>query len=125
MDGNKCVLQPVTYATSKITKQEYPYQKAVGLAKDGHIIVGPYNKDGELWSCDDHDVCNGVFLADNSYAYAMTYTYPYVVGCWGPGPNQVYSAGCTSRSCTGGNSVSGVSFTLTTLAVTLFAVSQF
>ena len=58
----------------------------MGLAKDGHIIVDPYNSSGELWSCDDHDVCNGVFLADNSYAYAMTYTFPYVVGCFGPGP---------------------------------------
>jgi len=33
----------------------------VGLARDGHVIVGPYNDDGELWNCDDHDVCNGVF----------------------------------------------------------------
>lgn len=37
----------------------------IGLARDGHTIIGPYNDDGELWSCDDHDICNGVFL--NSY----------------------------------------------------------
>ena len=55
------------------------------MAKDGHIIVGPYNEDGELWECIERDLCNGVFLSDNSYAYAMTWTYPYVVGCWGPG----------------------------------------
>ena len=81
-----CNRQPVTFAVANFTSTDFPYATPMGLAKDGHIIVGPYNSDGELWSCDDHDVCNGVFLSDNSYAYAMTYTFPYVVGCWGPGP---------------------------------------
>ena len=71
----------------------------MGLAKDGHIIVGPYNKDGELWSCQEHDICNGVFLDDNSYAYAMTYTFPYVVGCWGPGPAIEWAPTCTGNGC--------------------------
>jgi hypothetical protein len=57
----------------------------IGLARDGHAIVGPYNSDGELWACDEHDFCNGAFLDDGSYAYVMTTTFPYVVGCWGPG----------------------------------------
>ena len=95
----------------------------MGLAKDGHIIVGPYNDDGELWSCDEHDVCNGVFLSDNSYAYAMTYTFPYVVGCWGPGPDQEFKATCTSRSCSG--SVSGISLAISSLFVSLAALLQF
>jgi len=86
VDADACRRQPTTYASKKYSFLDLPYQTAVGLAKDGHIIVGPYNKDGELWSCEQHDVCNGVFLADNSYAYATTYTFPYVVGCWGPGP---------------------------------------
>jgi len=34
----------------------------VGLARDGHAIYGPYNAEGELWACDEHDVCNGVFF---------------------------------------------------------------
>lgn len=55
----------------------------MGIARDGHIIVGPYNSKGELYSCEDLDICNGTFLDDNSYAYVMTATFPYVVGCWG------------------------------------------
>ena len=85
-DDSTCLKQPVTFATNQVSSSTLPYSTAMGLAKDGHIIVGPYNSSGELWSCDDHDACNGVFLADNSYAYAMTYTFPYVVGCFGPGP---------------------------------------
>ena len=96
----------------------------MGLAKDGHIIVGPYNKDGELWSCQEHDICNGVFLDDNSYAYAMTYTFPYVVGCWGPGPKQQYRATCTTRSCFGGG-LDGFSFLLATTLGALLAMISF
>lgn len=65
----------------------------IGIALDGHAIYGPYNADHELWTCEDHDVCNGRFFPemDNSYAYVATTTHPYLVGCWGPGPNQVWS----------------------------------
>lgn len=70
-----------------------------GIARDGHVIYGPYNAQGELWNCDDHDVCNGFFLADGSYGYASTTTFPYVVGCWGPGPIQEYAASCTTQGC--------------------------
>lgn len=85
-DSDTCRRDPLNYTIKKTNLADSPYEKAMGLAKDGHIIVGPYNKDGELWSCDDHDICNGAFLSDNSYAYVMTTTFPYVVGCWGPGP---------------------------------------
>ena len=54
----------MTYGTDQYSESDYAYAKPVGLAKDGHIIVGPYNSDGELWSCSDHDICNGVFLDD-------------------------------------------------------------
>ena len=92
----------------------------MGLALDGHIIVGPYNSQGELWTCDDHDVCNGVYLSDNSYAYAMTYTFPYVVGCWGPGPQQLYAATCSAKSCEGG--LSGISMAVPALLAALIAM---
>ena len=58
-----------------------------GIARDGHVIYGPYNEQGEIWNCEDHDVCNGFFTAAGSYAYASTTTFPYVIGCWGPGPS--------------------------------------
>lgn len=64
------------------------YGGDVGIARDGHVIKGPYNSNGELWQCDDHDVCNGAFLNDGSYAYVTTTTFPYVVGCWGPADTQ-------------------------------------
>ena len=60
------------------------YGGVYGIALDGHVIYGPYNEDGELWSCEDLDVCNGFFLSDGAYGYASTTFYPYTVGCWGP-----------------------------------------
>jgi len=70
----------------------------IGLARDGHIILGPYNSDGHSWSCDDHDVCNGAFV-DGQYVYVSTETFPYVIGCWGPGPQQTTNVSCSSNSC--------------------------
>jgi hypothetical protein len=76
------------------------YGGVLGLARDGHMIVGPYDAAGEIWACDDHDFCNGTFLSDGSYAYVMTTTFPYVIGCWGPGTIQYKRIeSCSSRSC--------------------------
>jgi hypothetical protein len=60
--------------------------EVIGLAKDGHIMYGPWDATGNQYSCDSHDVCNGTFMADGSYGYVMTTTFPYTIGCWGPGP---------------------------------------
>ena len=79
-------IQKATWAALKYTSKDLPNEKIIGLAKDGHVIVGPYNSNGELWTCDETDICNGVFLKDNSYAYAATQNFPYMIGCWGPGP---------------------------------------
>lgn len=38
------------------------YGGVTGIAKDGHVIYGPYNGNGELWACEDLDFCNGFFL---------------------------------------------------------------
>jgi len=68
--------------------------KPVGLAKDGHVIWGPYKEtdDGSfrLWESCDVDICNGAFV-NGSYGYASTLFHPYTVGCWGPGksPNDI------------------------------------
>ena len=56
----------------------------IGIAKDGHIIWGPYKKNGKLWSAYELDVCNGAVI-DGVYGYAATHFHPYVIGCWGPG----------------------------------------
>jgi len=70
----------------------------LGLARDGHIILGPYNSDGHAWSCDDHDICNGA-VVDGQYVYVSTETFPYVVGCWGPGAQQTNNVSCSTNSC--------------------------
>ena len=56
---------------------------AIGIAKDGHLIVGPYKEEGKLWQPCDVDACNGVSFG-GEYFYASTLFHPYTVGCWGP-----------------------------------------
>ena len=73
----------------------------IGLAKDGHMIMGPYKgTDGSTWACADRDVCNGAFI-DDVYVYVGSETFPYVVGCWGPGPAVNYAPTCSSSGCGG------------------------
>ena len=122
-DQDTCRRDPLNYTMKKTNLTESPYEKAMGLAKDGHIIVGPYNSDGELWSCDDHDICNGAFLSDNSYAYVMTTTFPYVVGCWGPGPTQSFIASCSPRSC-GSGAIDDFALAFVAITGALIALTQ-
>ena len=100
----------------------------IGLAFDGHAIYGPYNGDEELWTCEDHDVCNGRFFPemDNSYAYVATSTHPYLVGCWGPAPMQTHPQACSKNTCaTGGStyhnlfSILGVQMLVITVFLTI------
>ena len=74
----------------------------LGIAKDGHLLVGPYNDDGELWSCQEHDICNGTTDANGNYVYVATGTFPYHLGCWGPAAMQEYKADCSKSGCGGG-----------------------
>lgn len=94
-----------------------------GLARDGHVIFGPYNSDGEVWTCDDVDMCNGFFLSDGSYGYASTTFFPYMVGCWGPAPSgRSFMPSCTTNGCgqmQAGSAVSTVSLSLAVLALAL------
>lgn len=95
---NTCVAQVHAWSRDGWTDTSN-YGGVFGIARDGHVLYGPYNANGEVWGCDDHDVCNGFFLADGSYGYAATSTFPYVVGCWGPGPAQSYAVTCSSFGC--------------------------
>ena len=61
-DDANCNANPVTFAASAY--QNFKYIQSVGIAFDGHIIYGPYNSNGELWSCNDHDICNGHFFTE-------------------------------------------------------------
>ena len=67
--NDECMNSPSTYVTTKANSgQTSPFANTsdygglIGLAKDGHVIVGPYNKNGVFWGCDEHDICNGTFL---------------------------------------------------------------
>lgn len=73
--------------------------KAIGIAKDGHVIYGPYNPYSALYGCDDVDMCNGRIMEDGSYAYIATTTAPYFVGCWGPAPANNFYASCSTNTC--------------------------
>ena len=100
-------------------------EEPMGIARDGHIIVGPYNEDGELYGCDDVDVCNGTFLSDSSYAYVLTTKFPYAVGCWGGRSwhiTQPVEASCSVHACQLG-ALQGLMATGTLLAATLAALS--
>lgn len=121
-DDDDCLINPAKFVLEAETDPDTT-ETVFGLANDGHIIVGPYNSDGELWSCDDTDICNGVFLSDNSYAYATTTKFPYVVGCWGPGPSQEFVASCTTRSCSG--AFAGLTFTMSSVIALLLTMTQF
>ena len=70
----------------------------VGVARDGHLIYGPYQKNGMLWQPCDVDVCNGRII-NGQYAYVMTTFHPYTIGCWGPGQqHSQFEPSCTNNS---------------------------
>lgn len=66
--GMNKVKSPVSFFLGELYKSTFIYRSnyggMIGIAKDGHVIYGPYNKDGELWGCTDTDYCNGFFLGD-------------------------------------------------------------
>ena len=87
--------------------------EVVVIAQDGHLLYGPWDQNGNQWTCDSHDICNGAFLPDGSYGYVMTTTFPYTLGCYGPGPVQSGSAACSTNSqCSSSNYKSAFPSTL-------------
>jgi hypothetical protein len=83
----------------------------IGIAKDGHVIYGPYLSNGQLITT-GVDMCNGMFYDSfGNYAYFATTKYPYITGCFGPGNYPSFGPTCTSN----GQS----SYTMSTYAATL------
>ena len=64
------------------------YLEPIGIAKDGHLIVGPWNENAKYFQPCDLDACNG-FIKDNKYYYVASVFHPYTVGCWGPAQSQL------------------------------------
>ena len=99
MDSEQCMSD----WSSMVLEQSF-FNKAnnggiLGIAKDGHLLVGPWNDSGELWQCDQHDICNGRFDSEGNYQYVATGTFPYHLGCWGPGDIQEYKPSCSASGC--------------------------
>lgn len=126
-DLEACRSDPIGFAVKKGWEnvEDYGYGDIVGIAKDGHMIYGPYNDKGNFWGCDDHDVCNGAFIEGN-YVYLSTKTFPYVLGCFGPGPQQTLAVTCSESSCPnnsnddGNGAISNAVATISTLIACLF-----
>jgi hypothetical protein len=69
----------------------------IGLAKDGHVIYGPYYLNGQLTTT-GIDICNGMFYDIlGNYAYFATTKYPYITGCFGPGNYPSFGPNCTTN----------------------------
>lgn len=91
-----CASNPQTYARALVTDSNYQTQKVIGIAKDGHQILGPFKSDGSVWQPCEVDACNGVTI-NGSYYYVMTKFYPYTIGCWGPANTASYTLTCTTN----------------------------
>jgi hypothetical protein len=69
----------------------------VGIAKDGHVIYGPYTSAGQILTS-GFDICNGMFYDSiGNYAYFSTIQFPYITGCFGPGNYPSVGPNCTSN----------------------------
>ena len=103
-DRDGCEDDPLNYVLTQkrpnnaaVAYSAETWDEPIGLAKDGHIILALHDSNGDMWSCDNHDVCNGTFVGDDKdvYAYVATETFPYIVGCWGPGPQPQFAPTCS------------------------------
>ncbi|CAF3513254.1 unnamed protein product [Rotaria sp. Silwood1] len=79
------------------TFSSYRTLTVIGIAKDGHVIYGPYNSNGQEVTS-GFDICNGMFYDSiGNYAYFATRTYPYITGCFGPGNYPSVLPSCTTN----------------------------
>lgn len=76
----------------------------IGVAKDGHIIYGPYkDASGNLYKDCDVDMCSGIRLG-TGYAYIASTKFSYIAGCWGPSNSPSFYPTCSAnrRQCDSG-----------------------
>ena len=71
------------------------YPQVLGYTTTGHPIYSPYNKRGLLHT--DLDNCNGKFDDEGNYGYYVKPTFPYVIGCFGPGVFNLEDEGIYSQ----------------------------
>jgi hypothetical protein len=117
--GSGCMVNPPTGSISACARtpscnstvanysisgfSSYQNMTVIGVAKDGHVIYGPYLSAGTRVTS-GFDVCNGMFYDSiGNYGYFATYTYPYLVGCFGPGNYPSFGPNCTTNGVTSYN----------------------
>jgi hypothetical protein len=92
---SSCSSNIANYAISGFSN--YQTMTVIGVAKDGHVVYGPYLSAGTRVTS-GFDVCNGMFYDSiGNYAYFATSTYPYLVGCFGPGNYPSFGPNCTTN----------------------------
>jgi hypothetical protein len=90
-----CISNISNYAISGFSN--YQTMTVIGVAKDGHVVYGPYLSSNNRVTS-GFDVCNGMFYDSiGNYAYFATSTYPYLVGCFGPGNYPSFGPNCTTN----------------------------
>ncbi len=90
-----CQSNIATYSISSFSS--YQTMTVIGIAKDGHVVYGPYLS-ANTRVTSGFDVCNGMFYDSiGNYAYFATSTYPYMVGCFGPGNYPSFGPNCTTN----------------------------
>lgn len=99
-----------------------PYRSAMGIAKDGRPIYGPYYGNMKSYEDCEVDICNGRMI-NGHYSYVSTWFHPYVMGCYGPGNNPPYSQQCSAnpRKCGVGESALALKSTLPVIMAIYFA----
>jgi len=92
---SSCISSIATYSMSGFAN--YQTKTVIGVAKDGHVIYGPYLS-ANTRVTSGFDVCNGMFYDSiGNYAYFATSTYPYLVGYFGPGNYPSFGPNCTTN----------------------------
>lgn len=90
-----CISHVANYSLSSF--HNYQTMTIIGIAKDGHTIYGPYLSANTRVTA-GFDICNGMFYDSiGNYAYFATYTYPYMIGCFGPGNYPSFGPNSTSN----------------------------
>ncbi len=93
--ATSCISNIANYSTYGF--YNYQTMTVIGVAKDGHVIYGPYLS-ANTRVTSGFDVCNGMFYDSiGNYAYFATSTYPYLVGCFGPGNYPSFGPNCTTN----------------------------
>jgi len=89
-----------TYALNVYSQSPLNVYTMIGMAKDGNQIIGPYDVNGNLYDCRSLDICNG-YKDPNSlnYTYVALTTFPYLVGCYGPGASVTFNSQCSTNLC--------------------------